>query len=928
MSCPSPDRILDYLARRLDAAERSALHLHVDGCAACRALLVDLVRTGPDEAVIPPVAEPERIGRYELERRLGEGGMGTVYAAHDPQLDRKLAVKLLHPELVERGGVERLLREGRALARLDHPCVVRVYDSGVAGDQLYIAMELVDGGTLATWLREAPRHWRDITAKFVAAGRGIAAAHHAGIIHRDVKPENVLLDRSGQPKVADFGLADPGGAAPATGRATTAAALPAATDDAPPPDIAGPAARITRRGAVLGTLRYMSPEQRRGQPVGPATDQYSLCAALASALFDTAPERVVPGWLRRAIARGCAADPAARFASIEQLIAALDPARRARRHRSAVLAGLGALAATAAVVFGVIRSPDAVGAACDAATRDRARLWSPADRSAVQYALLATRVPYATASWTRVDTAVADYLKPLAEAEAETCARAPRSPDALAAFDDGLACLAERRAELSALVTRLRDVAPADVRIAVALVHDLPAIDDCRNPATLAAEHLARATPAAGVQRDAIARTMRAAREARAAGRFREAADQAARAVELARPAGGVILVKALLARAESAMLVEGSAAREAAAREAATVAEAVHADGLRALALADLMGAMAREAGREREALAFAPLVEAAIARADRRAALTPLVEQARGMAQLRLGQTEAAVDSLRRALASAQAALPPDDPRMPEYLYPVGVALSMLGRDRDALAFHEQAYQVATAAWGTGHPNTARFAINLATKHAALGDCPKALDELARARALLVDVLPPESPEHLQIAQAMGACYYMEHRHADALREYGARQTALERAGRTRSVEMAGSWVDLGDVQFDQKDYRAARASYERSVHGYEDVVGASDARLGLPLSRLGETELALDHRDRAIEVLERAVAIYRGANAPPFTIANAAFPLARALWDRPAMRDRARALARTARVGWADAGPAYHEQIVALDAWLHAR
>ncbi|HEY5937803.1 MAG TPA: protein kinase, partial [Kofleriaceae bacterium] len=322
MSCPSPDRVLDYLARRVGSEERDALEAHVDTCSACRQLLGELARsTIVDELVAPdPEHEPTQIDRYRIESRLGGGGMGTVYVAYDPQLERRVAVKLVHPELAVRGGVERLLREGRALARLAHPNVVGVHDAGVANGRVYVAMELVEGETLAAWLAFAPRSWRAIAGKFVDAARGLAAAHRAGIVHRDVKPENILLDAEGRAKVADFGLA---------GQPVE----PATLDDA----VRDPDSRITRPGAVMGTPMFMSPEQRRGEEVGPATDQFALATACWKALTEPRPKlnsselfigqpdkarreansselfigqpdkaKRVPGWLRRALARGMA----------------------------------------------------------------------------------------------------------------------------------------------------------------------------------------------------------------------------------------------------------------------------------------------------------------------------------------------------------------------------------------------------------------------------------------------------------------------------------------------------------------------------------------------------------------------------------------------------------------------------------------------
>ena len=456
MSCPSADRVLDYVAGRLAADERAQLDAHVDGCADCRALLVELARTDLDAFGERPAIDPTSIGRYRVTARLGEGGMGTVYAAFDPQLERDVAIKLVHPELVARGGLERLLREGRALARLSHPNVVTVYDAGTDGDRVYIAMELVAGTTLAAWLT-SPRPWRDIARVFAAAGRGIAAAHRAGIVHRDVKPENVLLDRAGHPKVADFGLvgySEPGGGGG-------------------PSD---PTSRLTQPGAIVGTPMFMSPEQRRGGDVGPATDQYSLCAALANALGDSR----IPRWLVRAIQRGRANDPAARFASIDALVAAIDPDRRPRRWLwAAAAAGVVAIGGVTAYV--ATRGDDPAGAACSAAADAHAAVWTAADRSAVGAAIGATGVPYAADTVPRVDAAIDHYVATLEAAQIETCQQRPATDATRATFELALDCIADRRTELARLVGRLRVASPRDVRDAVSLVHQLPPVEDCTN---------------------------------------------------------------------------------------------------------------------------------------------------------------------------------------------------------------------------------------------------------------------------------------------------------------------------------------------------------------------------------------------------------------------------------------------------------------
>ncbi|MFY0535966.1 serine/threonine-protein kinase [Nannocystis pusilla] len=248
----------------------------------------------------------------------GAGGMGVVHTAYDPELDRKVALKLVRPQAF--GGAahlrERLAREARVLARISHPNVVPIYDVGEADGEVFIAMELVPGPTLARWQTEQPRPWRAIVDMYLQAARGLAHAHAAGVVHRDFKPGNALVGPDGRVRVVDFGLAVAGEASPA-----------------PAPERAA-SASLTATGALVGTPAYMAPEQWRGAAVDARSDQYSFCAALWEALAgapyrlpDTtwrgapAPEpapaptggRAFPRWLRQVLLRGLADEPAARF---------------------------------------------------------------------------------------------------------------------------------------------------------------------------------------------------------------------------------------------------------------------------------------------------------------------------------------------------------------------------------------------------------------------------------------------------------------------------------------------------------------------------------------------------------------------------------------------------------------------------------------
>jgi len=301
----------------------------------------------------------DTLGRYLVLEQLGAGAMGVVYAAYDPELDRKIAIKILRPHEGKGDKArrqERLVREAKAMAKLSHPNVGAIYDVGVHGDQVFLAMEFLSGGTLRAWMAAKKRPWREVVKMFIEVGKGLAGAHAEGLIHRDFKPDNVLLDKNGAPKVVDFGLVRLNSAA--LDRSTTGS-MDAITDEeamALPLAQTALAANLTRTGAMTGTPAYMAPEQFLGKDVDARTDQFAFCIALYEALYGERPfagetifaiaeavttERInvipknsdVPAWVRRCVNRGLRSDPAQRFPDFEDLLATLrtDPVARLRR---------------------------------------------------------------------------------------------------------------------------------------------------------------------------------------------------------------------------------------------------------------------------------------------------------------------------------------------------------------------------------------------------------------------------------------------------------------------------------------------------------------------------------------------------------------------------------------------------------------------
>jgi eukaryotic-like serine/threonine-protein kinase len=342
------DIAVAWIEGRVGGAMRAQTEAHLDVCLDCRLWIGELGKLAAVDPDGPSLGPGSRLGRYEIEALIGSGTMGVVLRARDVELGRRVALKLLRdPEAASFESEARFRREARALARLSHPNVVAIFDVGRIEGRLFFAMELVEGPTLGRWIRAPGRTHAEIIGAFIQAARGLAAAHSAGVVHRDFKPDNVLIGPDGRVRVTDFGLSrfeaerDPEGQ--------------------PDPSLSG-------AGCVVGTPAYMAPEQLCGARGDARSDQFSFAVALWEALFGKRPfiaptieaiERGVeiplvtgvPRPIRRALSRALDADPTARFESMEAVIAALSN-EASKRNRifipAAVMAAvaLGALLAT------------------------------------------------------------------------------------------------------------------------------------------------------------------------------------------------------------------------------------------------------------------------------------------------------------------------------------------------------------------------------------------------------------------------------------------------------------------------------------------------------------------------------------------------------------------------------------------------------
>ena len=496
--CPNVPRALDYVTGVLSGVERERFEQHLDGCESCSAQARTTL-VGPEVGSVACETKPPRavelgsIHRYLLSERLGTGAMGAVYLAHDPDLARDVAIKVVHPKILDRlgapTGIRATLREAQAMAQVSHPNIVSVFDVGTFRDQVFIAMEYLDGGDLGTWLEEQPRNSEEILTVFRAAGAGLAAAHSRGLVHRDFKPRNVLLDSDGTAKVGDFGVA--------RAAVDIEPALPSGAASA---SLLGQS--LTSTGGLVGTPAYMAPEQLAGCAADHRADQFSFCVALYRSLYGKAPyagttvaelsasmatgdieipaaRADVPKYVRSALLCGLATEPSERFASMSALLAALSRPSwlgTARRRVFAAVVATAAIAASIAVAAG--DSP--ANQVCAGGAEQMAEVWNPEVRTNIRAAFHAANPVGGTDTFAVVARQLDSYASDWALAYRSACeATRVHGVQSEALLDTRMRCLRRRRFELQASVALISTPDEELVTKASQLVPSVLSIAEC-----------------------------------------------------------------------------------------------------------------------------------------------------------------------------------------------------------------------------------------------------------------------------------------------------------------------------------------------------------------------------------------------------------------------------------------------------------------
>ncbi|MGZ3455124.1 MAG: tetratricopeptide repeat protein [Polyangiales bacterium] len=980
MSCPTDEELSVYLEGGGSAEQRQSIRTHAEGCASCRAMVgAFFYAFGPDIGIdddtLPASSSPSsalprgtKVGRYTIDERLGAGGMGVVYAARDVALGRRVALKLLGGRATARRrrshGLEqtmaaqaRLQREAQMMAKLGDPHVVAVYEVGEVGDEVFVAMELVEGLTLRAWLKESKRSTRAILGVFEQIGRGLVAAHTAKIVHRDVKPENVLVGRDGRVRITDFGLAE----------------------------VVAEASLQTRVGMLVGTPAYMAPEQLEGRVADERSDQFAFAVMLWEALHgerpypgDTLeailasmklgsmrpPKRLVPAGVRRALRRALEPNREDRFPTLAPMVEALAQPRLRRRE---LLVGVAFLVFVAVGSSLLARRTHAPPEPCKSTEDPLAGVWDPPSRAKLAAHARETAPAIAEEALARTLPTLDAWGTAYRSMRISTCeATRIRGEQSEAMLDLRMACLDRRKQELAALVDLLARGDLATVALAPRAALALSPLSSCADATALAGPS---APPASAKDAVAAVRAELARAEAMwLAGKFAEglpiAQSAAARAaasgyrpaeaealwlrarleegnglfsaardtllVAISRAEAGhhdtlAVEIWAMLTRLSGSRLDKADDARAYEARARAALERAGDpVEGRLAIALA--VAAVRRTRGEYAAAVTAVKDVLATIEGHENEHVVQHielLAELAR--AHRELGAYAEAEAALSKALGIAEAKLGPSHPDVASLLEIRAMIASRKGDHAAAIAAYERVAKLRETVLGPKHADVGQAKANLATAYTRAGKPREAVPLLTSALEAMIATFGPEHPNVAQTEGNLGFTY-LRMNDLPPARVHLERAVAIgEKALGAKHPTLAIWLGNLARVEIGQGQPQKAIELLGRALAIEEAALGPKHVDLAFNLTALGEAYLAKNDPVAARAPLERAVALRESGGAAKEKLAQSRFALARALVNDD--RKRARALALQAEEGFAGAGEAAAKDLEAVRAWLLA-
>lgn len=911
------------------------------------------------------------VGRYKLSRKLGEGGMGAVYLGHDAQLDREVAIKLLPAHRQTHDARERMLREAQGLARLSHPNVVQLYEVGEHERGLFLAMEFVDGQTLREHLQARAKDlgWRACLELLVQAGRGLAAAHAASLVHRDVKPDNILVGNDGRVRVADFGLVH--------GRRNFVDTEDSTNAETSPGRSASLLERsLTVRDSIVGTPAYMAPEQHRGESCDALVDQFAFCVVAWEALFGQRPfagrdlttlrdsvldgkitipsdSKGVPRSVRLVLGRGLAVEPNKRWANMNALLHALGRAAGVRRRRMLAALALAFVGAAATAAFVYDQDVCSIGESMLVGT------WGDDEREQLRVAFANTGLSSAAQSAEAVADGIDVWSTRWLGAQTRACENARvTGTETQTRLDERTACLARKRREGEVVIDLLLRADRETVARSPELLSLLPSPSPCLDDDLVDARFPLPEDPQV---RTEIEQAYDQLAELRALARMGALADAHARADALVQRAQGIghvplqIELQALAGQralwsedldngvptlldaareahrqgldelaatlrtqaAQATVGVWGQPGLEASmlAEAEAAVGRIAGADDRRVLELSIVRGRVLDDAGRFEEAL---PIYRDVLARADQLGAID-LTKRARhhiGQTLGRLGRFDEAQVELTTAGKVAQEQWGPMSPSVAHVEQNLGLLAYSSGRPEDAAAHFDAARAIYVEVHGPGSPIVAEFDISMAALALATGDFERA-EALYEQASAVGSSLAVKS--RADIHEGLGAICFDRRDYHGAIVAYRQALGLRERVLAPGHPDIATAHANIAEAQVELGEIEAAEASFTNVIEVLEQALGPRHPDLAFPYKGRGQARLARGTFELARADLEWALALQP---AEPTERADTEFSLARALAEL-GESSGARASAESARDRYRKLGD--EDRAAAIDEWL---
>lgn len=844
MNCPNEHELLALFEGLLPEGRAEEIEAHIEECSDCRKVVVELAYHTRSEEIGPPeelveaevLASRSRLGRYVIRRQVGKGGMGAVYEAHDPRLDRTVAIKVLtleHSESHGKAGPKaRFLREARSMANLSHENVVTVYDVQELEGVCVIAMDFVDGCTLRDWVLGDKRSWQEIVDVFILAGRGLEAAHEAKIVHRDFKPENVLVAKSGEVKVTDFGLA----------RQVPAVTLAPTQPEGHKarfrhtPDCLG---IVTSVGTVMGTPAYMAPEQWQGAGVDDKADQFSFCVALYEALtgrrpfpLTLSPEETVqsmkaiprpltkvPRRLQEILLRGISFNPDDRYPTLSNLLEELVHLRNRPRRRWRQVAAGATLALGGAILGTVFDQPPQ----CDVGAKRFAEVWSPASAEKIARKFLATEMPHNKEALALISQGLDSYGKLWANQYKEACeATHVRKERSLRVLDTRMACLDIQLDQVRSLTEALHESKPSVVVQAPEAVSRLAKPEKCNTSNVNNPSHELPAEMEAGVK--TLERALRDVEALYHTGQYQLAMERLALVLhEAQRLAHEPTLARGRLQRGRLHRALAHYSAASADLESAYTSMLKLGADAAAAEAATELSHIVGFYQGDIDRGFVW-------------------------GKSALPLAQRGKGEQSLEYANA----------------LHRYGTLLWRKNRLDESESYIKAAQDIRHSLFGDRHPDVAASVGMLGLIADSRRDYSSALRLHKEALDLSIAVLGPGHPDVVRYRNNLGMVLRRLENYEDAKNQYQAGLTTARAYYGDEHYSVIALLVNLGTTQFHTGDAESVR-SHELALKISRKLLGEADTLTADCYNALGYTLLYHGSEERAEMLLKKAIAIY---------------------------------------------------------------